>query len=163
MDSMVIQQVRHIYEVERLSLGQISQKLQISGKNVCRIINEAPRKKPARKVLCPPYERLNREWYQEYSLLRATQIYARLQSYGFPGSYETVKRHTRPLHRRIPQMFHELEFLPGEEAQKDWMIWRFPSGVLWGFVFLLAYSGYLFVHFYPRHIDELIYRPRCTH
>jgi hypothetical protein len=44
--------------------------------------------------------------------------------------------------------------LPGEEAQIDWMEWRFPFGVLHGFVYLLAYSRYLFVHFYPRHSLE---------
>lgn len=35
------------------------------------------------------------------------------------------------------------------------MEWRFPFGVLYGFVYLLAYSRYLFVHFYPRHSLEV--------
>jgi transposase len=154
MDSTVIQQVRQFYEVERLSLRQIAQKLQVSRKTVSRIIQGQSLKKPARQVLCQPYDRLIREWYQEYPFLKATQAYERLQSYGFPGGYGTVKRYTRPLRQRKPQGFHELTFLPGEEAQIDWMEWRVPSGVLYGFVFLLAYSRYLFFQFYPRHSLE---------
>ena len=154
MESPVVQQIRQLYEVEGLSLRQIAQKLQVSRKKVSRVIRTQSLKKPARENLCQPYERLIRQWYQEYPFLKATQVYERLQSYGFPGGYGTVKRHTRPLRQRKSQGFHELEFLPGEEAQIDWMEWRFPFGVLYGFMFLLAYSRYLFVHFYPRHSLE---------
>src|SRR3990170_3979301 len=154
MDSMTIQQVRQLYEVERLSLRQIVQKLQDSRKTDSRIIQDQPLKKPTRKLLCQPYDRLIREWYQEYPFIKATQVYERLKSYGFPGGYGTVKRYTRPLRQKRSPGFHELTFLPGEEAQIDWMEWRFPFGVLYGFVYLLAYSRYLFVHFYPRHSLE---------
>ena len=154
MDSMTIQQVRQLYEVERLSLRQIVQKLQVSRKTVSRIIQDQPLKKITRKLLCQPYDRLIREWYQEYPFIKATQVYERLKSYGFPGGYGTVKRYTRPLRQKRSPGFHELTFLPGEEAQIDWMEWRFPFGVLYGFVYLLAYSRYLFVHFYPRHSLE---------
>ena len=154
MESPVVQQIRQLYEVEGLSLRQIAQKLQVSRKKVSRVIRAQSLKKPARENLCQPYERLIGQWYQEYPFLKATQVYERLQSYGFPGGYGTVKRHTRPLRQRKSQGFHELEFLPGEEAQIDWMEWRFPFGVLYGFMFLLAYSRYLFVHFYPRHSLE---------
>ncbi len=154
MDSVTIQQVRQLYEVERLSLRQIVQKLQVSRKTVSRIIQDQPLKKPTRKFLCQPYDRLVREWYQEYPFIKATQVYERLKSYGFPGGYGTVKRYTRPLRQKRSPGFHELTFLPGEEAQIDWMEWRFPFGVLYGFVYLLAYSRYLFVYFYPRHSLE---------
>jgi len=154
MDAMTVQQVRQLYEVERLSLRQIVQKLQISRKTVSRIIQDPPLKKIPRKLLCQPYDRLIQEWYQEYPFIKATQVYERLKSYGFPGGYGTVKRYTLPLRQKKPQAFHELTFLPGEEAQIDWMEWKFPFGVLYGFVYLLAYSRYLFVHFYPRHSLE---------
>ena len=149
MESTVPHQVRQLYEVEKLSLRQIAQKLQVSRKVVTRIIQGQSLKKPPRQILCQPYDRLIREWYQQYPFLQATQVYERLKSYEFPGSYETVKRYTRPLRQRRPQAYHELTFLPGEEAQIDWMQWRIPAGVLYGFVYLLAYSRYLFFQFYP--------------
>lgn len=154
MESTVVQQVRQLYEGEGLSLRQIAQKLQVCRKTISRVIQGQSLKKPSREDLCTPYERLIQEWYQEYPFLKATQVYERLRSYGFTGGYGTVKRYTRPLRRRKSQGFHELTFLPGEEAQIDWMEWRVPSGVLYGFIFLLAYSRYLFAHFYPRHSLE---------
>ena len=150
MESTVAHQVRQLYEVERLSLRQIAKKLHVSRKLVSRIIQGQSLRQPPRQLLCQPYDRLIREWYEEYPFLKATQAYERLKSYGFPGGYGTVKRYTRPLRQRKPHGFHELEFLPGEEAQIDWMEWRVASGVIYGFVYLLAYSRYLFFQFYPR-------------
>jgi len=40
-------------------------------------------------------------------------------------------------------------FLPGEEAQVDWMQCRFPFGTVHGFVWILSYSRYLYARFYP--------------
>jgi transposase len=154
MESTVSHQIRQMYEVEQLSLRQIAEKLQVSRKIVSRIIRGQSLKKPPRQILCQPFDRLIREWYQQYPFLKATQVYERLRTYGFAGCYGTVKRFTRPLRQQKPQGFHELEFLPGEEAQIDWMEWRVPSGILYGFVYLLAYSRYLFFHFYPRHSLE---------
>lgn len=154
MESGVVHQVQQLYEVEKLSLRQIAQKLAVSRKRISRIVKAESLKKPDREGLCKPYERLIREWYQEYPFLRATQVYERLRSYGFLGGYGTVKRHTQALRRRKSPGFHELEFLPGEEAQVDWMEWRFPFGLLYGFVLILAYSRYLYVQFYTRHSLE---------
>ena len=80
MESTVPHQVRQLYEVEQLSLRQIAQKLQVSRKTVTKIIQGQSLKKPPRQVLCQPYDRLIREWYQEYPFLQATQTYERLRS-----------------------------------------------------------------------------------
>jgi len=143
-------QIRHLYEVEKLSMRQIAKKLGISRKRIQRVIHPESRRKTSRPTLLQPYERLIQEWYGQYPFLKAIQVFERLKGYGFPGGYGTVKRHTRPLRTRKTPGFHELTFLPGEEAQIDWMEWRVPSGVLYGFVYLLAYSRYLFFQFYPR-------------
>jgi len=47
-------------------------------------------------------------------------------------------------------VYHEIEFLPGECAQIDWMEVNLPFGRAHGFVFVFAWSRYLFVRFYPR-------------
>jgi len=154
MDLERVQRVKHLYEVERLSIRQIVQKLGISRKGISRIIRKESLVKPPRESILKPFERLIREWYQEYPFLKATQVYDRLKSYGFSGSYGTVKVQTRAFRTKKTRWFHELEFLPGEEAQVDWMEWRFPFGVLYGFVLILAYSRYLYAQFYPRHSLE---------
>ena len=154
MEDGLLNQVRHLYEVERLTLRQIAHKLAISRKKVSRIIRGASLVKAPTESIIKPYQRLIAQWYKEYPFLRATQVYERLKGYGFGGCYGTVKCYTRPLRKRKSRGFHELDFLPGEEAQVDWMQWSFGFGSLYGFVLIMAYSRYLFVRLYPRHSLE---------
>lgn len=120
-------------------------------KRVARIINGTSIPKPAKQSLLAPYERLIEQWYQEHPYLQAQQVFNRLKSYGYTGRYTILAVHTQKYRKkRKYQVFHELVFLPGEEAQVDWMHWRIPSGMMYGFVFLLAYSRYVYVRFYPR-------------
>lgn len=149
MSEALVNQIRHLREVEGLSDRQIAAQLGISRKRLSRLVKGVvPRR--TRAPIIAPYERLIEEWYRQYPSLKAVQVYARLQSYGYPGAYTTVKDYTRSLRRKKKRMYHELEFLPGEEAQVDWMQRTFPFGTAYGFVFLLSYSRYLYLRFYPR-------------
>lgn len=142
--------VRHLREVEGLSLRQIAAKLNLSRKKVWRLVREEKMVKPAFSSILKPYERLVGEWYREYPFIKVSQVYERLKSYGFKGSYGTVKLGTKRFRQKRNESFHELEFLPGEEAQVDWMEWKLLSGAVYGFVYILAWSRYVYVRFYPR-------------
>ena len=150
MDPMVWSQVRHLYEVERLSIRQIAKKLGIARKSVSKVIRNERVLRSYPDSILRPYERLIDQWYQEYPFLKASQVYERLKSYEFQGSYGTVSLYTQKYRQRRRQAYYELTFLPGEEAQVDWMEERLPWGVAYGFVMILAYSRYLYVRFYPR-------------
>jgi transposase len=150
MDEALKIQVKHLREVEGLSLRQIATKLKIARKTVSRIIGEEKIVKPPSPSILQPYERLIEEWYKDYPFLRATQAYQRLKSYGYEGSYETVKRGTQRFRQKRPTAFHELEFVSGEEGQADWAEWRLASGPVYGFVYILAWSRYAVARFYPR-------------
>ena len=150
MEPTVESQVRHLYEVEHLSIRQIAKKLRMARKTVGRVVRNERVMRSYPDSILRSYERLIDQWYQEYPFLRASQVYERLQSYGFKGSYGTVIVWTRKYRQKKRQAYHELTFLPGEEAQVDWMEERFPWGVTYGFVMILAYSRYLYVRFYPR-------------
>lgn len=154
MDTTLNSQVRHLYEVERLTMRQIARELGISRKRVSRIIKNEKMQRVSSDPILKPYERLIAEWYREHPSLRATQVYERLKTYGFIGSYPTVSIYTQRYRQKGSKSYHELEFLPGEESQIDWMEWKLPSGMVYGFVFILAYSRYLYVKFYPRHSLE---------
>jgi len=147
-------QVQHLYEVEGLSIRQISEHLGLSRKKVTRLIEKGNITRKKRESIIDPYERLIKDWYETYPALKASQVFERLQSYDFTGGYTTVKQYTRPFRRKKKRWYHELEFLPGEEAQVDWMQCRFPFGVANGFVFILAYSRYLYARFYPKQTME---------
>jgi transposase len=143
--------VRHLRAVEGLSIRQIAKALHMGTRRVSRIISGRAIVKTPKPTVVEPYARLIEQWYQEHPYLQAQQVFARLKPYGYAGSYVRVVLHTRKYRRKSKKpVFHELTFLPGEEAQVDWMQWRLPEGPVYGFVFLLSYSRYLYVRFYPR-------------
>ena len=150
MEPMVESQVRHLYEVEHLSIRQIAKKLRMARKTVARVIRNERVMRSFPDSILRPYEGLIDQWYQQYPFLKASQVYERLKSYEFKGSYSTVSVWTRKYRQKKRRAYHELTFLPGEEAQVDWMEERFPWGATYGFVMILAYSRYLFVRFYRR-------------
>jgi transposase len=151
MDPSRISQVRHLHEVEHLTIRQIAKELRMCTKTVSRIITGRQRPKRLPKpTLLAPYLRLIDEWYQRRPSLKATQVYERLKSYGYTGKYTQVSTYTRAFRKKRGLAYHELEFLPGQCAQVDWMEATFPFGKVHGFVFILAWSRYLFVRFYPR-------------
>jgi transposase len=150
-DPELLSRVRHLFEVERLSQRQIAESLSIARKTVARLLGPAENipKRP-QPTLLAPYARLIDEWYERHPRLKASQIFQRLQSHGYPGGYTMVKEATRTFRIKRRRAFHELVFLPGEESQVDWMQSTQPFGVVYGFVFLMAWSRYLFLRFFPR-------------
>ena len=150
MDPIFCNQVRHLYEVERLSIRQIAKKLRASTKRISRVIRKEEIARPVVESILKPYERLIDQWYEEYPFLKASQVYQRLKAYEYKGGYTVVTLYTQKHRRKRRQAYHELTFLPGEEVQVDWIEQRFPWGVTYGFAMILAYSRYLYIRFYPR-------------
>ncbi len=145
MDPIFCNQVRHLYEVERLSIRQIAKKLRASTKRISRVIRNEKISKPIVESILKPYERLIDQWYQDYPFLKASQVYQRLKAYEYKGGYTTVTLYTQKHRRKRRQPYHELTFLPGEEVQIDWIEQRFPWGAAYGFAMILAYSRYLYI------------------
>ena len=154
MDETLRIEVRRLWEVERLTQRQIAEKLRMGRKTVARILSGEKLVRPGRPALITPYTRLIAEWYKETPSLMAIQVLDRLRSYGFTGAYGTVKQATLPYRKRRGEAFFELEFLPGEEAQVDWMEWKVAGAPVYGFIYILAWSRYAVVHFSPRHTLE---------
>jgi transposase len=150
MDPSRISQVKHLFEIEKLSRRQIGELLHICPKTVSRILAGRERKRRSYPPSpCLPFVRLIEEWYRQYPSLQAAQIQDRLEAYGYTGSYRSLCRFTERFRKKRSQAYHELEFLPGQTAQVDWMEATLPFGKVYGFVFILAYSRYLFLKFYP--------------
>lgn len=150
----LLNHARHLHEVEGLSIRQVADVLGLSRKKTTSLIKQGGIVRKKRKSLLADYARLIADWYETYPSLKASQVYDRLQTYGFTGGYTTVKEYTKVYRRKKKRMYHELTFLPGEEAQVDWMQRSFSFGVAFGFVFILSYSRYLYCRFYPRQSME---------
>src|SRR3990172_11636351 len=108
MDPVFCGQVRHLYEVEKLSIRQIANKLRRARKTVARVIHNERVMRSFPDSMLRPYERLINQWYQEYPFLKASQVYERLKSYGFNGSYGTVSVWTQKYRQKKKQAYHEL-------------------------------------------------------
>ena len=144
--------VLQLYQVENLSIRQIADYCGMCRKTVSRLIRVEGKLPPRTtgETLVSPYRRLVESWYAEHPRLKASQVHDRLAALGFTGSRATVERATRELRAKKPVMFHERVLVPAEEAQVDWMTLSLPWGTVYGFVYILAWSRYLVVRFYPR-------------
>lgn len=147
------QQIHHLYEVEKLSMRQIALQLNIDRKKVSRILrgNISTAKKIKKMIILDPFSQLIEHWYQQYPKLKALQIYQRLQSYGYKGSYPSVVEFTKSYRVKKLTAYHRLIFLPGQEAQVDWFFLNHETlGKVAGFVYVLSYSRYAYGVFYPK-------------
>ena len=149
----LLKMILHLREVEKLSLRQIEKELGIGRNKVSRILRESkistkPLHKPS---IVEPFKALISEWYKQRPYLKAIQVYERLQSYGFKGSYPTIIEYTKKYRREKVKAYHTLDFLPGQEAQIDWFYFTHENlGKVFGFLYLLSYSRYAWGRFYPK-------------
>lgn len=152
-EESIIQRVGYLRQVEKLSQRQIAKSLGIGRKRVRRILEGAGKISQAipKKFILDEYGGLIAHWYKQYSRLKATQVYERLKSYGYDGSYASVARFTREERTPKELAYHPLTFLPGEEAQIDWFFFNHERlGQVAGFLYLLSYSRYAWGMFYPK-------------
>jgi len=149
----MFQRVLHLRHTEKLSQRQIASIIGISRRRIKGMLDKSVLQgKPiTRKSILDEYAHLVSHWYKQYPRLQAVQVYERLKSYGYQGSYPQVARLTRKFRQPKPVAYHSLTFLPGQESQIDWFYFNHKKlGQLYGFVYLLSYSRYAWGIFYPK-------------
>jgi hypothetical protein len=147
MDQSRINQVKHFYEVEHLTMRQIAAQLKMCHKTVSSVITGKPRPKKERKPSrIQPFVRLIAEWYEKYPTLRATQIYERLKAYGYRGGYGIVLSQPGRTGRKDRRSTTNSPSSPEKRHRSTG--WRRLSRL--GRSTGLYISRYLFVRFYPR-------------
>jgi len=153
MEEAIIQRILHLHQVEKLSQRQIALMLGINRKCVRRVLGgrACVAKSMIKKTNLDDYMGLIAQWYRQYPKLLALQVYERLKSYGYNGSYGSVKLATLEYRRPKQVAYHPLTFMPGQEAQVDWFFFNHPVlGMVAGFLYVLCYSRYAWGIFYPK-------------
>jgi Mu transposase, C-terminal domain/Integrase core domain len=152
MEETIRQSILYLRDVLKLSFYQIQDRTGISRKRASRIYRgSCPGKKEKRDFILDPYRPLIAEWFKEHPTLKAQQVHGWLKTRGVKVSYPAVVKYTRGFRKKVPKVYHHLTFLPGEESQADWCFIRHPQlGKLYGFVYILSYSRYLFAHVFAR-------------
>ena len=151
-EESLIQRALHLRQVEQLSHRQIAKVLGIGRKRVKRILKGPDSAKAIpKKTVLDEYINLIAHWYKQYPKLKAIQIYERLKSYGYQGSYPSVVLFSRQYRKHKQNAYHPLVFLPGEEAQIDWFFFNHAQlGQVAGFIYILSFSRYAWGIFYPK-------------
>jgi transposase len=152
MEETIRQTIRYLRDVLNLSFYQIQDRTGISRKRASRIYREcSPERRQRRDFILDPYRSLIAEWFKEHPTLKAQQVHGWLRTRGAKISYPAVVKYTRGFRKKVPKAYHPLTFVPGEEAQADWCFINHPHlGKLYGFIYILSYSRYLFAHVFAR-------------
>jgi hypothetical protein len=159
MEETIKQTILYLRDVLGLSFYQIEDRTGISRKRASRIYRGSCQDKSIRPdpgrikrdFLLDEYRSLIAEWFKEHPTLKAQQVHGWLRTRGVKISYPAVVKYTRGFRKKVPKVYHQLTFLPGEESQTDWCFINHPQlGRLYCFVFLLSYSRYLFAHVFAR-------------
>jgi transposase len=150
-------EILRLYHAEKWKPGTIARQLGVHHTTVRRVLAEAgqaPGLISARPSMADPFIPLIRSTLEKYPTLRASRLYAMVQSRGYGGGPDHF-RHIVALHRPRPvaEAYLRLRTLPGEQAQVDWgyfgklRIGR-AERALWGFVMVLSYSRHIFLRFF---------------
>src|SRR4030067_315281 len=156
MEETISEQILYLRDVLKLSFYQIQDRTGISRKRASRVYRGSCQdKREKRDFILDEYRSLIAEWFKEHPTLKAQQVHGWLRTRGVKISYPAVVKYTRQFRKKVPKVYHPLTFLPGEEAQTDWWFINHPRlAHLYGFVFILSYSRYLFVHGFARRSFE---------
>ena len=150
-DAALKERILYLLEIEKLSRNEVMRQLKVGTRRLKRLLSGlslARRKKPSSLEAFRP---LLDQWYGLYPRLQATQIHRRLEEYGYKGGRSSVERFTRGWRIKKPLVYHQLDFIPGQEAQIDWFFTRLENlGYSALFLYVLSHSRYGFGKFYPR-------------
>jgi len=84
----LVAHVLQLYETEKLSIRQISDRCGMCRKTISHIVHSQGtiRRRSDSDKIVNPYRRLIESWYAELPKLKATQVYDRLRGLGFKPS-----------------------------------------------------------------------------
>lgn len=156
MEETILQTILYLRDVLKLSFYQIQDKTGISRKRASRIYRGCSRENRKQRVfILDEYRHIIAGWFKDHPSLRAQQVHQWLRERGLKIGYTTVAKYTKGFRKKVSKAYHELTFLPTEEAQVDWCFINHPHlGKLYCFVFIMSYSRYLFAHVFPRNSFE---------
>lgn len=151
-------QILRFYHVEKWRVGTIARQLGLHYGTVDRVLSRAGMPKaerPKRPSMIDPFLPFVLNTLEKYPTLAASRLYDMVRERGYSGGPDHFRHliaHYRP--RPLPEAYHRLKTLPGEQAQVDWgHFGRLTVGraqrSLMAFVMVLSWSRQIFLRFYP--------------
>lgn len=154
IDYELYAKIKHAIEIERLSIPQTAEALEIDRRTVRRWVDEKgfrQRQAVSRTSKLDPFKGEIVRMLDTYPYT-ATQVLQKIQEQGFGGRYSIVKRYVALIRPKRSPAFLKLTFQPGEAAQVDWGSFgtvRVGSTVrrLSFFVMVLCHSRMIYLEF----------------
>ena len=146
--------IKHLYNVEKLTLAQIAEELDLANDTVEKWVKkdryEERKKRTVPKVL-DPYEERIRQLLASHRYT-AVQIFQMIKKEGYTGGYTLAKDYVRLIRPPTKRAYLTLSFAPGEAAQVDFgYCGSIPVGntmrKLSAFVMVLCHSRMIYVEF----------------
>ena len=146
------------HHVEKWRVGTIARQLGIHHATVDRVLSQAGLPKAQRShraSMIDVYQPFIMDILRQYPTLTASRLYGMVRERGYQGSEDHFRHliaQVRP--RPVPEAYHRLRTLPGEQSQLDWghfghlTIGR-ARRPLMAFVIVLSWSRQIFLRFYP--------------
>ncbi|MEA2013449.1 MAG: IS21 family transposase [Verrucomicrobiota bacterium] len=149
-------EIQHLNRINKLSAGQIAEKLDISENTIRKWINESghnPRKLRGLKTVLDPFKD-KIEGLLKHHKYTSVQIFQQMNELGYEGSYNTVQRFVKEIRPVERKAFFSLYFELGEAAQVDFgSCGVIPFGNIERrmsvFAMLLCHSRMLYAEFIP--------------
>lgn len=146
--------IRHVIEVEGLTIPQTADSLGIDQRTVRRWMDEKQFRQRQTVVHASKLDPFKREIVRmlEGHPYTAIQVFQKIREQGFTGQYSIVKRYVAKVRPKRHPAFLKLVFQPGEAAQVDWGSFgtvRVGSAVrrLSFFLMVLAHSRMMYLEF----------------
>lgn len=150
-------QIRRLFFGEHWKMGTIATQLGLHHDVVRRVVGTDAfvMKGRSRPSALDPYVPFMRETLERYPKLTGTRLHEMVRVRGYAGSVVQVRRKIDALDlrpRKAPEVYLQLQMLPGEQAQVDWAdfgMLRVGAGErrLFAFVMVLSWSRAIWVYF----------------
>jgi len=146
------------HHVEKWRVGSIARQLGIHHGTVDRVLSQAGLPKAQRShraSMIDLYQPFIMDILRQYPTLTASRLFGMVKERGYQGGEDHFRHliaHVRP--RPVPEAYHRLRTLPGEQSQVDWAHFSHLTigharRPLMAFVMVLSWSRQIFLRFYP--------------
>ena len=155
-------QIKKLREIEKLSVRQISDKLELDHKTVTKWLHTDGCTRQERKAsggVLDEYKDVIKSLLERYDDFSSVQLYQRIKDAGYTGGVTTVRNYVRRIRPSRKKAYATLSFAPGEAAQVDFGYCGYiyagnSRRRLYVFSMVLAYSRKMYIEFIMKQNQE---------
>ncbi|MBL0716549.1 MAG: IS21 family transposase [Desulfosarcina sp.] len=155
-------QIKKLSEIEKLSVRQIADKLELDHKTVTKWLHTAGctrKQRTAASGVLDEYKDIIKSLLERHDDFSSVQLFQRIKDAGYTGGVTTVRNYVRRIRPSGKKAYATLYFAPGEAAQVDFGYCGYIytgscKRRLYVFSMVLAYSRKMYIEFIMKQNQE---------